>query len=165
MQYEASLRHILTLSSERDHFSVIHESLNDIKERLAKLEEDKLASQSPFETYVVAIEPNYNLEPSSVFQNEPSFNNQSAQASLSAELSTEDASANDFDLEIQSSLTSLKSLLRGQNLSPPINDIYFPISTDRLSAKEYELPPASVVIATLKKASGTCLDLFLRHFS
>jgi hypothetical protein len=85
------------------------------------------------------------------FQGETSFSSQSVHATLSAELTASEALGNNQSSEFSISLSSLKSLLRGQYVSSKVNDLYLPqtqISTDP------ELPPASFVIALLKRVKG-----------
>jgi hypothetical protein len=143
-----------TSSSEESHLSLIQETLNEIKDRLGKLEQSQQEPKSPFEIHIVATERNASSGATTIFQNEPSFNNQSAQASISAELSAKEANVTEFNMEIQSSLVSLKSRLQGQNVPSSVNHLYFPCSSSRLSTQNVELPPVSIVIAALKKAAG-----------
>jgi len=145
---------LLTSSSENNHFSLIHESLIEIKDRLGKLEQDRQPPKPDFEVYVAAIGGNPTPRPSTAFHDEPSFSAQSAQASLSAELSAEEAKSTDFDQEIQFSLASLKSLLQGQNVPSSVNDIYFPCAGPRSTSESIDLPPMPFVLAALKKATG-----------
>ncbi|KAH8762821.1 fungal-specific transcription factor domain-containing protein [Hyaloscypha finlandica] len=142
-----------TSSSEESHLSLIQETLNEIKDRLGKLEQSQQEPKSPFEIHIVATERNASFGATAIFQNEPSFNNQSALASISAELSAEEANVTEFNMEIQSSLVSLKSRLQGQNVPSSVNNLYFPCSSSRLSTQNVELPPVSIVIAALKKAA------------
>ncbi|KAH8585442.1 fungal-specific transcription factor domain-containing protein [Bisporella sp. PMI_857] len=140
-------------SPEKTNFSAIHENLAEIKKQLAKLEQRQQSHQLPFEVCVVNTERTTELVPNTPYQNEPSFNSQSAQASLSAELSAGEANSTSINQEIQSSLASLKLLLQRQNKPSPVNDIYFPCSSTRLLTESIDLPPVSVVIAALKKAT------------
>jgi hypothetical protein len=143
-----------TSSSEESHFNLIHASLTEIKERLERLEKTPKPSRHPFEIHAVATELNTPSVSSTVFQNEPSFNNQSAQASLSAEQSAEGSIITNCDQEIQSSLAFLKSRLQGQSLPPSVNSLSFPCSSPKSSSTDVELPPLPIVLAALRRASG-----------
>ncbi|KAE9381116.1 hypothetical protein N431DRAFT_1642 [Stipitochalara longipes BDJ] len=142
-----------TLSSEESHFSLIHESLTEIKERLERLEKSPQPSRHPFKIHMVATELDNSSDSSTVFHNEPSFNNQSAQASLSAELSAEKSHLTNYDREIQSSLAFLKSRLQRQNLPTSVNNLYFPCSSFKTSTTNVELPPVPTVLAALRRAT------------
>lgn len=145
----------LTLSSDKSHLGLIYESLIEIKDRLAQLEQNQQPPKLPFDVWVVTAERNPASIPSTPFQNEPSFSSQSAQASISAEISAEEAKTVDFDLEIQLSLASLKSILQGQNLPTSVNDLYFPCLTFKSPTEHVDLPPVSLVLAALRKATGS----------
>jgi hypothetical protein len=136
------------------HFSLIQESLAEIKDRLGKLEQSQEPQKLPFEVHVVSTERNASSDSGTIFQNEPSFNNQSAQASLSAELSAEESHVTDFDQEIQLSLAFLKSRLQGESLPAAANNLYFPCSSARSSTENVELPPVSIVLSALRRATG-----------
>jgi hypothetical protein len=144
----------LISSSEENNLSLIRESLTEIKDRLAKLERTYQSKKTPFELYVVATERNASSNFSAAFQNEPSFNDQSARASISAELSAEEANISEFDLEIQSSLASLKLRLQSQSVPSSANNLYFPCSSARPTTQNVELPPVPIVLAALRKATG-----------
>lgn len=145
---------LLTSCSENENFSLIHQTLVEIKDRLGKIEQTQQPPKADFEVCVVTTEHNPTSRPSTAFHDEPSFSTQSAQASLSAELSAEEAKPTDFDQEIQFSLASLKSLLQGQNVPSSSNDIYFPCSGPRSSTENVDLPPMPLVLAALKKTTG-----------
>ncbi len=144
----------LISSSEEDNLSLIRESLTEIKDRPAKLRKTYKPSKSPFEVSIVTTERNASSNLSTAFQNEPSFNNQSAQASISAELSAEEANINEEDQEIQSSLASLNLRLQAQSIPSSANNLYFPCSSARPTTQNIGLPPVPVVPATLRKAAG-----------
>ena len=146
----------------RSQISSIQEILNNITNRLEILEQSTQIPKQPFEVFVVATEQVAAEAASTVFQNEPSFTSQSAQASLSAEASVDEASTYSFSQDIQASLGSLKSLLQRQHAPSSTTDLYFPCSSPRASAENVNLPPATLVLAALKKAAGkfnflTCL--------
>lgn len=143
-------------SRENGEFRLIQESLLDIKERLERLEQNKRRSKPFLDVCVVAAERNTPSVPITTFQNEPSFGSQSAQASLSAEISVEGTGATDFNQEIQFSLASLKSLLQVQSLPSSVTDLYFPCSSSRKPTENTDLPPLSLVVEVLKKAAGMC---------
>ncbi|TVY31773.1 putative transcriptional regulatory protein [Lachnellula subtilissima] len=138
---------------EKRDLSLIQESVLEIKERLERLEKSQQAPKHSFDVCVVTAERNAASALSTTFQNEPSFLQQSAQASLSAEISAEEAKTGDSNQEIQYSLESLKSLLQGAYLPSSINDLYFPCSTARAPVEDIELPPMSLVVAALRKAT------------
>jgi hypothetical protein len=144
----------LISSSEENNLSLIRESITEIKDRLAKLERTHQPKKTPFEVYIVTTEGNASSNLSAGFQNEPSFNDQSAQASISAELSAEEANISEFDLEIQSSLASLKLRLQSQSVPSSANNLYFPCSSARPTTQNVELPPVPIVLAALRKATG-----------
>ncbi|PMD39479.1 hypothetical protein L207DRAFT_529455 [Hyaloscypha variabilis F] len=152
-----------TSSSEESHFNLIHASLTEIKERLERLEKTPKPSRHPFEIHAVATELNTPSVSSTVFQNEPSFNNQSAQASLSAEQSAEGSIITNCDQEIQSSLAFLKSRLQGQSLPPSVNSLSFPCSSPKSSSTDVELPPLPIVLAALRRASVKLPPVFLHN--
>jgi hypothetical protein len=144
----------LISSSEENNLSLIHESLTDIKNRLTKIERTYQPNKSPFEVSVVTTERNASSNLSAAFQNELSFNDQSAQASISAELSAEETNISEFDLEIRSSLASLKLRLQAQSVPSSANNLYFPCSPARPTTQNVELPRMSIVLAALRKAAG-----------
>ncbi|TVY94522.1 putative transcriptional regulatory protein [Lachnellula willkommii] len=138
---------------QRQDLGLIQESVLEIKKRLERLEQSQQTPKHSFEVCVVTAERNAASAPCTTFQNEPSFQQQSTQASLSAEISAEEAKTGDSDQEIQYSLASLKSLLQGHNLPSSLNDLYFPCSTPRAPVEDIELPPMSLVVAALRKAT------------
>lgn len=144
----------LSSPSEESHFNLVHKNLIEIKDRLEKLENVPQPHISSFEVCVVTTERNTSSELTTIFQNEPSLNNQSAQASISAELSAEEANVTNFELEIQASLKSLKSGLQGQSVPSTVNSLYFPCSSSRSPTESVQLPPMPLVLAALKKATS-----------
>ncbi|KAL5321049.1 hypothetical protein ACEPPN_011859 [Leptodophora sp. 'Broadleaf-Isolate-01'] len=146
------------------HFSLIHESLREIKERLGKLDTNQVASISLPDLCIVATETESPFVPETAFQSETSFDSHSVQASVTAEFSAAEAVHNDLDQEIHASLTALKSLLRGQGTPSPSNNLSFPRAVAKSNAPKVELPPMNVIIEVLKKASGSPILLSILSY-
>ncbi|KAK0119300.1 hypothetical protein ONS95_008147 [Cadophora gregata] len=146
------------------HFSLIHESLREIKERLGKLESNQVTSalaSSP-DLCIVATESESPFVPETAFQSETSFDSHSVQASVTAEYSAAEVVHNDLDQEIHASLTALKSLLRGQGTPSPSNNLSFPRAATKANVPKVELPPMHIIIEVLKKASSR-IPLVILH--
>jgi hypothetical protein len=131
---------------------LIHESLSDIKKALRQLEHNSvsLSPSTVAESESASASP---YVPVKVFEGDLSFNKHSEHATLSAEISAA-APESIQTAEVVSSLSSLKSLLDGQNLPSRINELRFPNASPHVSGAKVELPPVSLVIAVLKRANS-----------
>ena len=144
---------LLKLFSER-HFGLIHESLNYIKEKLRKLEQNQVSPTPLASSHVATVEENSPYALQMTFQGESSVDSHSTQAALSAELSAREPNIIDLDDEVQSSLSAIKSFLKGQNLPSAVDDLCFPNFAPGSTKTNAELPPMSAVLAVLKMTSG-----------
>ncbi|KAG4429451.1 hypothetical protein IFR05_015062 [Cadophora sp. M221] len=149
-------------SYHEKHFSLIHDSLREIKERLGKLDTNQIATISSPNLCVVATETESPFVPETAFQSETSFDSHSVEASVTAEYSAAEVVHNDLDHEIHASLTALKSLLRGKGTPSPSNNLSFPRAVANPNAPKVELPPMHVIIEVLKKASAQ-IPLVILH--
>ncbi|KAH7364088.1 fungal-specific transcription factor domain-containing protein [Rhexocercosporidium sp. MPI-PUGE-AT-0058] len=144
------------------HFSLIHDSLREIKDRLGKLEVSPVTSAASPGLCLVDTGIGSPFVPETAFQSETSFDSHSVQASATAEYSAAEVAHNDVDQEIHASLNALKSLLRGQGTPSPSNNLSFPRAVAELSTPKVELPPMPVIIEVLSKASGR-IPLVILH--
>lgn len=116
------------------------------------------ATKTPnFEAALMPTDPSPTLATEATFQGESSFDSHSAQASLSAEVSARDAQGGNLGQKINTSLSSLKSLLRNQGRSSSADDLTFPHSSVKSTQPRLELPPIPAVLAALKRAAGKIL--------
>ncbi|KAL2072672.1 hypothetical protein VTL71DRAFT_12015 [Oculimacula yallundae] len=145
------------------HFSLIHNSLREIKERLEKFDTTQETPTYSPDFSSVASETESPFVPETAFQSETSFDSHTVSATVTAEFSAAEV-YHDLDQEISVSLTALKSLLRGQGTPSPSNNLSFPraVAKSGSSAPKVELPPMDIIIEVLKKAS-TQIPLVILH--
>ncbi|CZT49822.1 uncharacterized protein RSE6_10715 [Rhynchosporium secalis] len=146
------------------HFSLIHNSLREIKDRLEKIDISQASVPAPPELCITTSETEYPFVPETAFQSETSFDTQFVYATVTAEYSVEEVVPNDLNQEIGVSLAALKSLLCGKGKPSPSNKLSFPrpVTKATLSAPKFELPPMDIIIEVLKKAS-TQIPLVILH--
>jgi len=130
--------------------------LQDIKEQLRDLQlkssDDSSVSGS---SSILTIPSQQAIASESTFLGESSFDNHSAQASLTAEVSARDFHFNGTGSQIGASLKLLQSFMGKEGSSTSSsNDLSFPQATSVAPATKLELPPLSLVLAALKRASG-----------
>lgn len=89
----------------------------------------------------------------STFLGESSFDIQTAQASLTAEVSARDVHANGTGTQIRASLQLLQSFMR-QSSASSLDALSFPLAEPTTANIKLELPPLDIVLAALRRASG-----------
>ncbi|CZT04726.1 uncharacterized protein RAG0_11086 [Rhynchosporium agropyri] len=153
-----------TVGKNEKHFSLIHNSLREIKDRLEKIDISQASVPAPPELCITTSETEYPFVPETAFQSETSFDSQFVYATVTAEYSVEEVVHNDLNQEIGVSLAALKSLLCGKGKPSPSNKLSFPraVTKATLSAPKFELPPMDIIIEVLKKAS-TQIPLVILH--
>lgn len=141
------------ISSEKQ-FNQIHETLQDIKDRLRDLDA-KYSSPRTVSAESPLLTDNHHTPASgATFLGESSFDSQSVRASLSAEVSARDASQQDVGQQLKTSLSMLQAILQNQGQSSASTDMSFPHCPVEVSSQKVELPPVATVFAALKRAAG-----------
>jgi hypothetical protein len=112
-------------------------------------------SKEPSKPLFEASESNNILSASIVtFQGVSSFKSCLTQASLTAETSARETGESDLGQQIQTSLASLKSLLRIQGRPSSADDLSFPRSFMKPTEPKIDLPPLPAILAVLKRTAG-----------
>ncbi|KAF2014683.1 hypothetical protein BU24DRAFT_463450 [Aaosphaeria arxii CBS 175.79] len=140
-------------SYHEKHFNSIHESLSEIKESLRRLDQSQASLKPSLGAADISTDQ---IAPSALettFQGETSFNNLSALASISAEVSAREAEHTGQGGDIYTSLSSLKDLLRNEGKPSSADYVSFPLASKAATTKT-DLPPVSAVLAVLRRASA-----------